>query len=421
MNKGKAKKEKGKDNESPDGGESQVVQLGHLDGKELSTITAFLLGAKVFLMTPSFLADRVGTSAWLTALIATPLALLGLVGWLKWSSATSDLAVVPALRKTLGRFLGDLVAFLIVLTCLAGGALNTRVVAGGAVIGLLPQFPIEVILAVGVFISVYAAWLGLETVARVAVIFAPLTVVSMVAVIAGASRFVDLRNLFPFWGLGIAETLKEGAINTGLFAVMPGIMAWKSYVRTPKDMSRGSHGGVFLAGLILVIGTAIATTVFPYPEIARIIDPLGILARAVYLGPFLPRLEALFTFVWFFTTSVQLSVLFIIALIFLSQLTGTHTIRPLVPSVALLVFAGAALPPNILYPGRVLHEILFRETGVALVFLGWVLYLVARLRGISAEARGGGAREEKNGGPSQEGHGKRDFGEKGDSSGLEAK
>ncbi len=141
----------------------------------------------------------------------------------------------------------------------------------------------------------------------------------------------------------------------------------------------------------------------------------------MYLGPLLQRLEALFTFVWFFTTSVQLSVLFIIALIFLSQLTGTHTIRPLVPSVALLVFAGAALPPNILYPGRVLHEILFRETGVALVFLGWVLYLVARLRGISAEARGGGAREEKNGGPSQEGHGKRDFGEKGDSSGLEAK
>ncbi len=195
MNKGKAKKEKGKDNESPDGGESQVVQLGHLDGKELSTITAFLLGAKVFLMTPSILADRVGTSAWLTALIATPLALLGLVGWLKWSSATSDLAVVPALRKTLGRFLGDLVAFLIVLTCLAGGALNNRVVAGGAVIGLLPQFPIEVILAVGVFISVYAAWLGLETVASGGDLRALNG--GFWSRHRGNNRFVDLRNLFP--------------------------------------------------------------------------------------------------------------------------------------------------------------------------------------------------------------------------------
>ena len=383
MSKGRRETE---DRNRPDS--SPVIQLGHIDGKQVTLMTGFLLGAKVFLMTPSFIAARVGTSAWITTIVGTGLALLGLLGWLKWANATSDLAFVPALRKTLGRFLGDLLAFAILLACLAGAALNTRVVAGGAVIGLLPHFPIEVIIAIAVVTGLYGAWLGLETVARVAVVFAPLTVISTIAVIVGAGRFIDLRNLFPFWGLGVAETIKEGALNTGLFAVMPSVMVWKSYVRAPENLSRGTSGGVLLAGVIVTIGTAVTITVFPHPEISRIIDPLGILARAVYLGPFLQRLEAVFTFVWFFTTSVQLSVLYIIAFILLAQLAGVHTYRPFAPAVGLLLFAGASIPPSILSAGELLHGILFQEAGIALVASGWVLYLVARVRGMAPREGG---------------------------------
>ncbi len=365
------------------------MQLGHIDRQQVFLMTGVVLGAKVFLMTPSFLAGSVGQSGWITALIGTVLAFGGLLGWLKWSKATPGLAMVPALRRTLGRFLGDLVASVIMLATLVGLALNLRVMAGGVVIGLLPQFPAEVIVAIALLIGVYAAWLGLETVARVTVFFTPLTAFSLVFVIVGIGRIIDLRNLFPFWGLGVRETLKEGALGMGLFVALPGIMVWKSYVRGQEVLSRGDSGGVLLAGISVALGTAVATAAFPYPEVSRIIDPLGVMARAVYLGPFLQRLEAVFTFVWFFTSSVQTSVLFSIVLTLLAQLAGTRTYKPFTAGVALLTFAGAVLPPNILSVGQALHGGLFREVGIVLVAFGWVLFSVAKLRNIAPDSRGG--------------------------------
>lgn len=348
-------------------------------------MTGIVLGAKVFLMTPSFLVGSVGSSGWITALVGTALAFGGLLGWLEWSKATAGLAMVPALRKTLGRLLGDLVASIIMIATLVGLALNLRVMAGGVVIGLLPQFPAEVIVVVALLSGLYAAWLGLETVARVTVLFTPLTALSLVVVIVGADRLIDSRNLFPFWGLGVRETLTEGFFSTGLFAVLPGLLVWKSYVRDQKILSQGVSGGVFLAGLSVALGTAVATAAFPYPEVSRIIDSLGILARAVYLGAFLQRLEAVFTFVWYFTSSVQTSVLFSIILLLLSQLAGTYTYKPFTAGVALLTFAGAVLPPSILSVGQALHGGLFRELGVGLVAFGWVLFLVAKLRHVTTE------------------------------------
>ncbi len=366
--------------------QSPAMQLGHISERQILSMAAFGLGTKAVLMTPSLLALEVGSSAWISALIGTGCALFGFWGWSRWSELTSGLAAVPALRMTLGRVFGDLLGLVLLATSILSVSLNIRVQAGGAVIGLLPQFPIEVLILITVGCGMYTAWLGLEPVARVAVIYTPVVAVSIIFVIIGAGRFFDVRNLVPIWGLGLRETLLGGLTSSGLFAAIPMVLVWKSYARDHNQLVRGGLRGVGVAGLAIAIACASSAIVFPYPEVTRLILPMGEMARAVYLGRFLQRLEAIFTFVWFFSTVVQISILQMSVLILIAQLANTHTYRPFVPGLTVVTFALAALPASFYRASTLLQDKVFEFVGPVLVAFGWVLFAIAKLRGVSCRA-----------------------------------
>ncbi len=360
---------------------TDTISAGHINTRELTSLVTFLFGVKVLLTTPSFLIERAGSAAWISTAVSTLVALAGLWGWILWANETPSLGFVPALRLTLGRFLGDTLAAGLLGFFVAAISLNLRIFAGGAVIGLLPEFPLEILLAIAIIAALYAAWLGLETVARSAVFFLPLTIGSMITMFLASHRMFDLRNLLPFWGLGARTTLMQGALHTGLYGALPALMVMKTYVRSSEDLVQGSVRGVVYASVLLITGLVAVIAVFPYPMSAWKVEPLGVMVRAVYLGPFLQRIEALFMFTWFFAQAVQASFAITVILLILSQMTGTNTYRPFLPAMLSLIF-GVASTPESMYRAGELWDHALVYWGSLNVILGWVLLLVARLRGV---------------------------------------
>lgn len=362
-----------------------VIKLGHLESGQVSLMLGFLFGTKVFLTLPSFITARSGTGAWITISGSAILASVGLWGWLRWSQLTGNLGIVPSLRLTLGRVLGDLVTLFLTVYFLLITSFSVRVFAGGAVIGLLPEFPIELLLSIVIVSAIHAAWLGLEPVARAATFFFPIIVVSIILVALGSYTIFDIRNMYPIFGMGLPVLLKESILHVGVFGAISVTAILKSYVRNPDTLPRSAYSSLVITTLFMIGSIVLVSATFPYPENTRQVIPLGVVARAVHLGRFAQRIEALFMFTWFFASAVHASVCYMVSLILLSQLMNTRTYRPLVPGVTLLTFGIAALPRSILAAGRILSE-LYLSVGSVNVALGLLLYAVAHKRNTEKEA-----------------------------------
>ncbi len=363
-----------------------VVKLGHIDSNQASFMLGFLLWTKVFLVLPSFIIRKTGTGAWITMILSAILASIGLWGWLRWSKCTGNLGIVPSLRLTLGRILGDIAALFMALYYVTVTSLSVRVFAGGAVIGLLPEFPVEILISVIIAAALYSAWLGLESVGRSAVFFFPIVAISMIMVVVGSYRLFDTRHLYPVFGMGVPALVRESLPHTGLFGAISAAAILKSYVRQPDDLPKFTYRGLAIATVFMVGSVVLTSAVFPYPASTRQIIPLGTVARAVYLGRFVQRIEALFTFTWFFASAVHASVCYIVTLILLCQLMNARTYRPLVPGVACLTFGIAALPESILYASELLVKT-YLTFGVVNAVLGLIFYGIARVRNITSEAK----------------------------------
>ncbi len=297
-----------------------VVKLGHIDSNQASFMLSFLLLTKVFLALPSFIIRKTGTGAWITMALSAMLASVGLWGWLRWSKCTGNLGVVPSLRLTLGRILGDIAALFMALYFVIVTSLSVRVFSGGAVIAILPEFPIEILISVIIAAALYSAWLGLESVGRSAVFFFPIVTVSIIVVVVGSYRLFDIRHLHPLFGMGVPVLIRESLPHTGLFGAISVTAVLKSYLRQPHDLPRFAYRGLAMSCRVYdrVCCPDICSVSVPCKH--KAIIPLGTVARAVYLGRFLQRIETLFTFTWFFASAVHASVCYMVTLILLCQL-----------------------------------------------------------------------------------------------------
>src|SRR5690606_28398852 len=160
---------------------------------------------------------------------------------------------------------------------------------------------------------------------------------------------------------------------------------FKSYLRNPDQLPKAAFTGLSVATLFMMASVILVSAILPYPENTRHVIALGVIARTVYLGRFLQKIEALFTFTWFFASAVHASTCYMVTLVLLCQLMNTRTYRPLVPGVGLLTFGIAALPTSIHAAGRLLSAV-YTYLGSFSVVLGPVLYLVAKVRGTEKAA-----------------------------------
>ncbi|HHX27543.1 MAG: GerAB/ArcD/ProY family transporter [Bacillota bacterium] len=359
-----------------------ALALGHVSGGQIASLMAFLLGVKAFLITPTFLTLELSTGAWMAVIISTTAAALGTIGWLKWSSVTAGLPFFAALQKTLGKALGTLVCAFITAAFTVAISFSMRLFAGGAAIGLLPEIPIEILLIVLIAASAYSTWAGLESLARASTFFLAPTAISFLLIMLASLRDLDVRNLTPFWGPGLPVVALKGLRLVGLWGILPAFAALKTYVRSEGDLSKGVMRGLWAAGGVLAATVVSVLLFFPYPSGTRLTHPMGIVARSIYLGRYVQRVEAVFVFTWFFGSAIQAGFAYFVILVFLAEMSGTNTYRPFLPALTGITFAIGALPVNLLQAAQLLGTYFFDTAGIGLLALGWVLYAVARARGI---------------------------------------
>jgi spore germination protein KB len=363
------------------GGKEPVIRQGHLGVTEATVLVTVAISGKVFLSQPSVSASWVGTAAALMVLLNGLVALL--VGWIILTTLDHQREEgLVAQFERLGGFAGTLMGAVLAATFIGVTALELRELAGQVLRAILPRTPITVVEGATVLAFSYAAYLGLETIARAAMVFTiPIGLGTFFLFLLSFSRF-RFEHLLPLLGYGWRPLLLYSVVGGWYREAWLGALLMV-YLRQRHQGLRVTLQGIGVSLVVLTVVTAALLAMFGYPNLLRLPFPALEGARAIYAGEFVSNLEAVFVFLFILAIFLTLSITFWASCLLVADVLHLAEYRPLIPLLATLTWLVAYLPPSLMDAIRWVDHDLRRLTSLILypgVLLFWLLSLWQRRR-----------------------------------------
>lgn len=328
--------------------------------RSLISLVVIAIDTQIFLNYPRIVAQIAGTAGWLLALYTglISIALFAVINRLYRGFDGMD--VLDAAKKAAGKpgliFTGLIIcAYLIFITpvYLREFAEYLKVISLDAT----PLFIVTFFLAAGM---VTTAFLGIETLARMASILLPVIITLILFIGIGVSQFNDISNIAPFLGLGPRKIFLEGLSRISIYSGIIVLFLCAPFVKTAGNFKSVGYIGLGISTLFLVISSMAYSFVFPYPASLEYFLPIYQLSSLINYGFFFQRIEAVFLLIWVTSALIYLSVAFFLILRTFKKTFGLISYRPLIPAFMILVFTLSLIPENLI---RVIEmEELFRNT-----------------------------------------------------------
>ncbi len=326
------------------GGETEV----EIYYTQTVVITAMIVFATGFLAAARILVPVAGSAAWIAALIG------GAVGvgiaWLAGTLAKRfpDLGPVGAAERIFGAPLGKLLGLTFAIYCTVVLWLGSRQSVLAMWIPFLQSTPPVVISAVFYILVVYAAYLGIEAIARVSLIFFALVAASLVVLTALATPVAVPGRLLPIIGNGPGPLVRAGFLAASYAGESIVVLAFLRRLSDKQGASRAIATGIGVGMVIMAIAAAFGVMMLGVRGISRVTFPVLETARMVGFGQFLERAEILFLALWFSAALLKLAAVFYASVTSIADVLGLRDYRPLIIPYALLAAALSLAPKTVL-------------------------------------------------------------------------
>ena len=356
---------------------------GKIGETEAIALLVTIITSKIYLTFPTVLVDYGGSAAWQIILLSGLVCLL-LFGFIyKFMQVMGENNFPATVESLTGPYLGGLIVFLVLLPWLVDVAMTLRRFSEMMIIIALPETPISYVVLCFIGSSAVAAYLGIQTIARACYLSFPFSLGAIILIIVLTYPSWNKDWLFPLMGKGIDRILTYGVLRTSDFGELNFIyvVPLVFYARQVKRIGYKSIG-ISLVILLTVMITYLLT--FPPVVAEEPYLPLYMMARSVYLGRFLQRIEAVFVLFWVISGFLWISAGIYGFVRLLSDYLKLPDYRPLILPSAVVITAIAFIPANL--PDVVLFSVYqYRNYSFLWVFgLPAFLLLVARFRGKGA-------------------------------------
>jgi spore germination protein KB len=338
-----------------------------------------VLGARLFIQFPTFLIRGGSTAGWQAALVMTAvgMAMFWPSGALARRFPHKNLTTIA--EEVLGSFLGGLISFGVALWLLVEVVIGFRLFTETFIVTILPNTPPLVLTTVSVICVGFASYKGIESMARAIQILFPLVIIGVLIILILDLQIAEPSRLAPYWGYGFAVTWRTGFHYASVVSEVLVLIVLGNSFGLPKHLVRGGLGGILLFGVTTAITVSMLVMVFGSLDSAQQSFPLFNLARLIYLGRFLQRVESLVVMFWFFTVAIRISILFHASIV---TLTGTFHLpeyRPLIFPILAIIMVCSQIPKDFV---RVVYldQFWVHTVGFSALAVPLLLLLVALLR-----------------------------------------
>lgn len=324
------------------------LKEGRISSHGVFSITSILLITQLFLGVPRVLTKEGGAAAWLLILMSGVIGSIGvfmIIRLLKKFPGKNIIEIAEILWGAPGRMITALLmSFLFLYTA----AIVVREFSETMLTTVVPRTPISVVTFIFIVAMVIGAYNGLEVITRSCVLLFPFIIVGLLSILFLAGSFIDLNNLFPILGTGIKTLVYHATGRTSLFLEIVFIGLIISNVNDPEKIPRQVWVSYLFSVVLFVVVQFFYVAVLSVVAAEKLYVPLFQLARIIYMGRFVQRIEALYIFVWFFTGALKLTLAFYGGATVLARGFKIPFYQPLLFPLALLVFTVSFIPESLL-------------------------------------------------------------------------
>lgn len=324
------------------------LKEGKISSHGLFNIVVILLLTKLFLGIPRALVIEAGSAGWLLILMSAIVAGVGifvLTKLLKRFPGKNIVEISELVWGVPGRVFTSLIIFLLFLYI---STVVVREFAETMLTTVLPGTPISIIILTFVVTMIFGAYKGIEVITRSAVLLFPFIAVGILSILFLTANFINLNNLFPIFGEGLTKIAYHAPGKSSIFIDIIFIGLIASSVSDFENIPRQLWKGFFISVVMFVLVQVVYISVMNVSAGEKLYIPLYHLAKIIYMGRFVQRIEALYIFVWFFSGALQLTISLYGAAVSLSTGFKIPIFQPLLFPLGLLVFSLSFIPSGIL-------------------------------------------------------------------------
>ncbi|MGM8213764.1 GerAB/ArcD/ProY family transporter [Virgibacillus sp. W0430] len=352
---------------------------GKIGLKEYIGIALIIIGTKLTDNTPTLFFYTLQNSAWLSPFINGVISIFPLYILIKVINAYEHKNLLKVINHLFGNQIGTIFIFVLWLTLAALIIVETATYVDLINTMYFPKTPPIVIYIVLILVCVYAANKGIEQLGAVAWIFVPFIKLSFITVFFLAVGNGQLEFLYPIFGPGAWEIVKESTIKLSIYIELLYLCFLIPYMKSIKQFKKGTTFALAFLIFQLTIGFSAYLVLFDAKAVQMLDFPFHEVLRFINIG-FLTNIEMFFFPFWLLATFVRFTFyLYMTAFLFGHLFKIKHFEFTLFPIGLLIIFIGSI--PD----ARAYTLFLFREQFInylsLLVFLPFLLWMLAKVKG----------------------------------------
>jgi len=338
------------------------------------------IATKVYLTTPAVYMHLCENAAWIMVLISGLVSLAFFWFILKYVEFFPEKNLSETAEKVLGPFFGNLIILLVLLLVFLEVAFCFRKYSEMILLVALPEIDIAPVLAVFLVSCAIATYLGAATIAGAAYISFPFALSAVAIICLCSFHLWNSSWMFPVLSKSMGDILLAGVLRSSDYVELIFLYCFADLFY-PKQIKSIGVKSIGISTLIFLVVMWAYNLSFPSTVGQENYLPLYTMARNIYLGRFVQRIEAIFVLFWVVSGCIWLSVGFFINCKLLSDMLKLPDFRPLIPAMAILVYSAAIIPQSL--PDTILYSDYYLRNYSAFFAFGVpaLLIIIAILRG----------------------------------------
>lgn len=318
-----------------------MLEKGKISTRQFTLMLFSLLLSTIMFGLPRFLIEQSKQDVWQIMLITfvtdAALAIIYFVLGMRYPQQT----MIQYSETILGPWLGKIIGLLYVLFFGYMTLIILKTISEFVDTVLLTDTPELAINFILLLVSLYAVNAGLEVVARLSEVIAPLMLIPLLIILSFSLNQVELGNLLPVFQHNVWESLKSSLQPISWYGVCIVMGIFMAYHNHPKESLKAKWIAISSVTVLTIMTLMSLITIFGTSYSSQQVYPVFRLAQIIKVGDFFERIETLVIIFQIAGALVGLIILYYSSVLGLAQIFKMKRYQTLTPyfGVSMLILS----------------------------------------------------------------------------------
>jgi spore germination protein KB len=353
---------------------------GKIGLREYMAITLLAIGTKLADDTPAILFHNLENSAWMAPIIMGLIAIIPITLLLKVYTRYPNKNLMDILQILLGKHLGYLIILMLSVSGFAVNIIDTSIYTD--IIGTMyfTETPTIFLYMILMAVSAYGAKKGIEQIGSVAWALLTYIKISLFIALILAMANGNFSYLFPIFGPGKWEIIKESSLKLALYADFLYLGVIASYISSTKDIKKGTWISLIIISIEFPLSIIAYLSLFDYESVKLLNYPFHETIRYISVG-FLSNIETFFFPFWLVATFIRFSIYLYISSVMFGWLFKIKEFEYLIPTLATLMVIIGMIPETPTFSMGDIKEKIVNLSAPSFFFLPILLWIRSLMKG----------------------------------------